>query len=157
MIPPRRLAPHSAELPAVLTLIRSCFTYMDGRIDPPSSMHRMTLDTLRDTSRTAELWVTGTTPDACVILTPKSDCLYIGKLAVAAHLRKQGYALGLIQLAEQRARALGLAALELETRIELVENQAAFAAMGFVKTDETAHPGYDRPTAVTMRRPVSPA
>jgi len=48
----------------------------------------------------------------------------------------------------------GLPLLELETRIELVENHAAFAAMGFAKTEETAHTGFDRTTGITMQRKV---
>jgi hypothetical protein len=43
----------------------------------------------------------------------------------------------------------------LQTRVELVENHAAFSRMGFAKTGESAHPGYDRPTSITMRRAVS--
>ena len=44
--------------------------------------------------------------------------------------------------------------LELSTRIELVENHATFARMGFAKTAETAHEGFDRPTSIVMRAPV---
>ena len=44
--------------------------------------------------------------------------------------------------------------LELQTRIELTENQATFGRMGFVKTAETAHEGFDRPTSITMRAKV---
>ena len=43
-------------------------------------------------------------------------------------------------------------ALELETRIELTENHETFAALGFVKVSEGAHPGYDRTTFITMRK-----
>jgi len=39
--------------------------------------------------------------------------------------------------------------------VELVENHAAFAKMGFVRTGESAHPGYDRPTSITLRRAVN--
>ena len=155
MTHPQRLSSDSSELPAVLDLIRGSFAFMDGRIDPPSSMHRMTFTSLRETCATSELWVLGAPPHACVILTPRTGCLYVGKLAVAVTARKQGCARLLIDHAEQRARALSLPALELETRIELVENHAAFAAMGFIKTEETAHPGYTRPTGITMRRPVT--
>ncbi|MCI5085719.1 MAG: N-acetyltransferase, partial [Rhodovulum sp.] len=35
---------------ALLRLIRTSFAYMDGRIDPPSSMHQLTVDTLRQTA-----------------------------------------------------------------------------------------------------------
>ena len=57
--------------------------------------------------------------------------------------------------AEEHARDAGLPYLELDTRIELVENHDAFAAMGFVTTAERAHEGYDRPTFVTMRKQLT--
>ena len=40
------------------------------------------------------------------------------------------------------------------TRIELTENHATFAALGFAKVAETAHPGYKRATSITLRRRV---
>jgi ribosomal protein S18 acetylase RimI-like enzyme len=92
---------------------------------------------------------------ACVFLTPQPGALYVGKLAVAASHRGQGLARRLIDLAEARARVLRLPVLELQTRVELVENQAAFRAMGFEEVGRTAHPGYDRPTSITYRRPVA--
>jgi hypothetical protein len=47
--------------------------------------------------------------------------------------------------------------VELQTRIELVENHAIFAALGFVETARTAHKGYDRPTTLTFRKSTGPA
>jgi phosphinothricin acetyltransferase len=44
--------------------------------------------------------------------------------------------------------------LELKTRVELVENQAAFARMGFVEIGQTSHAGFPNPTSVTMRAPA---
>jgi ribosomal protein S18 acetylase RimI-like enzyme len=76
---------------------------------------------------------------------------------VAASHRGQGLARRLIDQAEARARALQLPALELQTRVELVENQAAFRAMGFEEVGRTAHEGYDHPTSITFRRAVSQA
>ena len=90
---------------------------------------------------------------ACIFLTPKPDCLYVGKLAVTEDARGNGYARQLIDLAEDRARALGLPRLELETRIELHENHAAFARLGFTKTAEAAHEGFSRPTFIIMQKP----
>jgi hypothetical protein len=58
--------------------------------------------------------------------------------------------------ADAMARALGRPLLELQTRVELTENHAIFAALGFREVGRTAHPGYDRPTSVTMERPVPP-
>jgi phosphinothricin acetyltransferase len=139
----------------VLALIRTSFAYMDGRIDPPSSMNRLDAAELNRQAAASEVWALGKPVRACVFLTPKPDCLYVGKLAVLEADRRQGLARRLFELAEDRAVALGKGWLELQTRIELVENQRAFAAMGFERTAETAHPGYDRPTSVTYRRRVS--
>jgi len=89
---------------------------------------------------------------AVVFLTVKPGRLYLGKLAVDASMRGQGLARRLVAQAETRARILGLPVVELETRVELVENHATFARLGFAKTGETAHPGYDRPTSITMQK-----
>jgi GNAT superfamily N-acetyltransferase len=151
---PRRLLAGDPALPDALGLIRSAFAYMDGIVDPPSSVHFLTLSALG--AGPGDVWVIGAPPVACAVFTPKSDALYIGKLAVRPDARGKGLARRLINLAENRARALGLTALEMQTRIELSQNHAAFAAMGFSEVARTAHPGYDRPTSLTHRRAVPP-
>ncbi|WP_172300222.1 GNAT family N-acetyltransferase [Pseudoruegeria sp. HB172150] len=142
--------------PSLLALIQAEFAYMEGRIDPPSSMHRLTPEAIAAQAETGEIWVIehGGTPAACIFLTPQPPALYLGKLAVSSNHRGQGLARRLIGTAETRARALGLTALKLQTRVELTENHAAFTALGFAITGTTAHEGYDRPTSLTMLRPV---
>jgi ribosomal protein S18 acetylase RimI-like enzyme len=140
--------------PALLALIRAEFAFMDGRIDPPTSMHALTAEAIADQARTGEIWFIDHPPVACIFLTPKPEALYLGKLAVAASHRRQGLARQLIDLAETRARALHLPVLELQTRVELTRNHATFRALGFTEVARTAHPGFDRPTSITFRRPV---
>lgn len=152
--PPHQLRPEDDPAP-VLALIRSAFAYMEGRIDPPSSMLRLTEDDIRQQATEGEVWLIGDTPEACLFLTRKADALYLGKLATAAGQQRRGLARRLVALADLRARQMGLAALELQVRVELVENHAAFAALGFIKTGETAHPGFDRPTSFTFRKAVT--
>jgi ribosomal protein S18 acetylase RimI-like enzyme len=133
-------------------LLAASFAHMDGVIDPPSSLARLApADLLAPQS---ESWVIGTPPRACVVLTPQPGTLYLGKLAVAEAARGQGLARVLMDLALTRARALGLPSVTLQTRVELTGNQAAFQALGFTEVGRTAHPGYDRPTSITYRRPV---
>jgi len=103
-------------------------------------------------SHQPDLQTLGAPPVAVVFLTVKPGRLYLGKLAVDASMRGQGLARRLVAQAETRARILGLPVVELETRVELVENHATFARLGFAKTGETAHPGYDRPTSITMQK-----
>lgn len=155
------MTPYRAEAPfdwqAILTLIQDSFAFMDGRIDPPSSMHRLTPEDIAAQAQQGGVWVIGQPPIACVFLTVKPGALYIGKLAVARNQRGKGLARALIDTAETRARALGLPMLELQTRVELTENHATFRALGFQETGRTAHPGHDRPTSLTFRRAVSPS
>lgn len=135
--------------------MQGAFAYMDGRVDPPSSIHRMTADTLNRHAAEGEVWAIGEPPLAAFILTPGPSSLSICKLAVATSARGRGLARRLTDVAEERARALRLPWLELQTRIELIDNHATFAALGFSMIAETAHPGFSRPTSLTFRRPVS--
>jgi ribosomal protein S18 acetylase RimI-like enzyme len=150
---PRRMAPDEDMAP-VLALLTEAFAYMEGVIDPPSSLTRMALaDLARDAAR-GELWAIEPGPVACMILTPEADTLYLGKLAVAASHRGCRLARVMVEQAVARARALGLPSVTLQTRVELTANHAAFAAMGFVETGRTAHPGFARPTSITYHRTV---
>lgn len=151
---PIRLGPDDPALSDLLTLMRDCFAYMEGRIDPPSSLGQVTLQELRKTATQAEIWCLGTPPIACMILTPKSGCLYLGKLCVAPTHQRLGLARHLIDHAAARARKMRQPTLELQTRVELVDNHATFKALGFTEHARTAHPGYDRPTSITLRKPV---
>ncbi|WP_149140115.1 GFA family protein [Gemmobacter caeruleus] len=151
--PPHRMRPEDDAAP-VLALIRAAFADMEGRIDPPSSMQRLTEDDIRRQARDGEVWLIGPEPRACVFFTLKPGALYIGKLATAGSARRRGLARRLIDLAARRAQDLGLPELELQSRVELVENHAAFRAMGFAQIGETRHPGFDRTTSLTFRRPA---
>lgn len=142
---------------AIHKLLQECFAYMEPRIDPPSSLHRLTPQMIADFAADECLFVIedNQRPIACIFITEKPDCLYLGKLAVSSNHRGKGYARALIQRAEQMADDLDLAVLQLETRIELTENHRAFEKMGFHKTAETAHDGYDHPTSITMQKALS--
>lgn len=36
--------------------VTQCFSYMQGRIDPPSSLSRLTVDGLREMAENSEIW-----------------------------------------------------------------------------------------------------
>jgi predicted N-acetyltransferase YhbS len=150
MMPYRATEPY--DWASLLRLIRTAFSGMEGRIDPPSSIHKLTVADIALQSKKGEIWVIGIPAIACVFLTPMPHALYLGKIAVATACRNQGHARALIRAAEARAQALGLPALELQSRVELIENHAAFAALGFQQVALTTHEGFDRPTAITFRK-----
>lgn len=133
------------------------FAYMDGVIDPPSSIHRLTPAALAEKAakETALVAFCRGALAGCVFLTDKGDELYIGKLAVEPSMQGIGVGRALIAAAERHARGLGRAALELQTRVELTGNQTAFARLGFRETGRSAHEGFDRPTSVTMRKEIA--
>ena len=118
-----------------------------------SSTSRLIIDELA--SPPGEVWVIGCPPVACMVATPRTDVLYLGKMAVRSVLRGEGYSRRLVEQADRRAREIGLAWLELEARIELVENHRTFEALGFEEVGTTAHPGFSSPTSVTFRRRVT--
>lgn len=150
MTPFRAVDPY--DWAALRALIARAFAGMEGRIDPPSSLHRLTAQDLARQAVTGEVWVIGVPALACVVLTPKGDALYLGKLAVKPEQQGKGFGRALVAVAQDRARALGFAALELETRVELVENQRFFIGLGFHEVDRKAHPGFDGPTSITWRK-----
>lgn len=135
---------------ALLSLMKRAFAGMEGRIDPPSSLHELSAADLA--THPGEIWVIGQPPQACILLTPKPHALYLGKIAVEPARKGQGLARRLIAMAEDRAQAMGLPALELQSRVELIENHATFAALGFQVTGETSHEGYDVPTSLTFTK-----
>ncbi|WP_371170397.1 GNAT family N-acetyltransferase [Aliiroseovarius sp. 2305UL8-7] len=150
---PRRVA-SSEDMTPILELLHRAFASMEGRIDPPSSLHRLTAEGIAEQSHTGEVWVID--HKACVFLTPKPDytppALYLGKLAVDPVAQGQGLGRQLVKLAEERAHALSFGRLILQTRVELVENHAMFSKLGFRKIAESSHDGYDRITDFTFAK-----
>jgi ribosomal protein S18 acetylase RimI-like enzyme len=90
----------------------------------------------------------------CVMTKPVDDDLYFGRLAVLPTARGRGLARRLVAAVETDASRRGLAGVRLGVRIALVENQQLFAALGYVETSRAAHPGFDQPTYITMRKPL---
>lgn len=149
----------SKTLASVLDLVRCSFGYMDERIDPPSSIHQLTLADVKGHCSAGEVWSLDNNdglPIACMFLKRASDALYLGRLAVAASSRGQGLASQLLEIADERAMAHGVRYLELKTRVELVENHTLFKHIGFEKSAEGRHIGYDRSTYIVMRKAVEP-
>ena len=80
----------------ILALVQACFAYMEERIDPPSSMHRLTVESVRAHALTEEIWLAEDEAGAlaaCVFFTVKRDGtgtpgrLYLGKMAVRPDCR----------------------------------------------------------------------
>ena len=153
----RRLeAGDTTELAQVLRLIQTSFAYMTGRIDPPSTMHQLTVSALAQMAKDSSVLALGDPVAACLVAKPLPHALYLGKIAIASDLRGRGVLRALLGRSEELARSLSLSRLELQVRIELVENQKIFGKCGFVETARNAHLGYDRATEITMQKLLKP-
>ncbi|MCC6205496.1 MAG: GNAT family N-acetyltransferase [Hyphomicrobiales bacterium] len=141
----------------LLALILRAFAYMDGRIDPPSSALALTPESLghRAATETMLLACEGDRLVGCAFLADRGDHFYLGKLAVEPDCHGQGIGKALMQTAERHAITAGKTAIELQTRIELIENHRMFERLGFREIARTAHPGYKRHTSLTMRKALA--
>ncbi|NTJ66394.1 GNAT family N-acetyltransferase [Agrobacterium rhizogenes] len=142
---------------ALLDLILASFAYMNERINPPSSALALTPETLKAKAigEITYIALDGERLVGCIFCRPEAESLYVGKLAVLPAAQGKGIGKRLLVLAEARARDLGLKDLRLETRIELIDNHATFAAWGFRKTAENRHAGFDRTTSIEMRKAIA--
>lgn len=148
--------PDFADYAALHTLLRVCFAGMEGRIDPPSSLMRMSTDDLRAKAARDDLFLIRAAgrPVGCLFGHPDGTAYYVDKLAVAASQKGRGHARALIEAATRRAADLGADSLRLQSRVELTENHAIFLRLGFREVGRSAHPGYEQPTSITFARPV---
>jgi len=139
---------------ALLNLLHVAFEYQHALINPPSSLHVLSLQNLAEKIQSETLLVASDDKElvGCVFLRPTKNSLYIGKFAVLPKMQGTGIGRKLMNEVHQEANQLKISLLELQVRIELVENRATFETMGFVKTAETAHKGFDKMTSITMQK-----
>lgn len=135
------------------SLVTAAYASMHGRIDPPSSLLRMSPADFERKAADEHLIVASVDGRlvGCVFCGPRENWLYIGKLAVTPGQQRSGVGRLLIDAARRFAEEAGLDGLELDTRIELTENHRTFDRLGFVKVAELSHPGYTTVTSIRMR------
>lgn len=149
-----RVPSEFADWEKLLSVLHSAFAYMEGRIDPPSSLHRLNSKTIAEKSQGETLFIAMDDGElvGCVFAKAQPESLYVGKLAVTPGRQGKGTGRQLMAAAERYAAECGYNFMELETRIELVENHQTFAKLGYVKTAENSHAGFERPTSITMQK-----
>jgi len=151
-------SPDFRDWDGLLQLLLRSYEYQKDRIDPPSSVLELDAQVLAYKAHEEQMFI-ATDDDmlvGCAFARPRDGALYVGKVAVRQDRQGQGIGRRLMQAIEQHARERGYTLLELETRIELIENHRTFGALGFRKVSEHAHPGYSRTTFITMRKALDP-
>lgn len=88
----------------------------------------------------------------CVMIHEMEGDLYFGRLAVLPAARGTGLARRLIDAVEADARRRGLPGIRLGVRVVLTDNQRLFQSLGYREISREAHPGFDHPTSINMRK-----
>jgi ribosomal protein S18 acetylase RimI-like enzyme len=88
----------------------------------------------------------------CVMTKVMEGDLYFGRLSVAPAARGTGLARRLVTAVEADARARGLAGVRLGVRVVLTDNRQLFQSLGYREFSREAHPGFDHPTSINMRK-----
>ncbi|WP_439613585.1 GNAT family N-acetyltransferase [Reyranella sp.] len=147
----------AADAPAIATAIAESFAQYRGKLVPESGAFRETAEGIAgELARGAGAIVAERDGEmlGCVLVDEMEGDLYFGRLSVRPLARGQGLARRLIEAVEGEARRRGLAGVRLGVRIVLTENQRLFASLGYRETSREAHPGFDRPTSINMRKPL---
>lgn len=152
-----RIAACGAELAEVVSgLTRAAYAEY-GSLDPPSGEGKETVESVRadlDRDGGAVAWL-GDQPAGCLRIAVEADHLHVRRVAVLPELLRRGIGRALMAWAEGEASRRGLHAVTLGVRLALPGNIAFYRRLGYQVTGHHAHPGYDRPTWVSMRKPVT--
>lgn len=142
---------------SIAATIAASFAQYRGKLVPESGAFRETAEGIAaELARGASAIVAERNGEmlGCVLTEEMEGDLYFGRLSVLPSARGRGLARLLIDAVEAEALRRGLAGVRLGVRIVLTDNQRLFASLGYRETSREAHPGFDRPTSINMRKPL---
>jgi len=146
-----------ADAPAIAATIAAAFAQYRGRLVPESGAFGETAANIADQLQNGSDAIVAERNGrmlACVMITIEEGDLYFGRLAVLPEARGLGLARRLVSAVETEARRRGLPGVRLGVRIVLTDNQRLFDALGYREISREAHPGFDHPTSINMRKPL---
>jgi len=141
----------------IAAVIAASFEQYRGRLVPESGAFRETAATIAaelDAGAGAIVAERNGELLGCVLIEEQEGDLYFGRLSVLPSARGQGLAKHLIDAVEAEASRRGLAGVRLGVRVVLTDNQRLFMSLGYRETSREAHPGFDHPTSINMRKPL---
>lgn len=151
-----RMATHS-DAAAIAATIAASFEQYRGKLVPASGAFRETVESIAsELNKGAAAIVAERNGEmlGCVLVEEMDGDLYFGRLSILPSARGLGLARRLIEAVEAEALQRGLAGVRLGVRIVLTDNQRLFSSLGYREISREAHPGFDRPTSINMRKPL---
>ena len=144
-----------ADAAALAATIAAAFEQYRGKLVPESGAFRESAEGIaQELSRGAGAIVAERNGAVvgCVMTRLEHGDLYFGRLAVVPAARGAKLAARLIAAVENEARRRGLPGVRLGVRIALPDNQRLFHSLGYREISREAHPGFDHPTSINMRK-----
>jgi predicted N-acetyltransferase YhbS len=147
-------AANEDDLPAALAVLHAAFEEYRAWLDPPSGVHRETVESLRAYLARGHLTLAllGNKIVGCVLYHAEADHMYFGRLSVLPAVRNQGIARALVDHVEACSRDLSLPRVRLSVRIAQPHNRAYYERMGYRFVEARAHAGYAEPTYVVLEK-----
>lgn len=145
----------AADAPAIAATIAASFEQYRGRLTPESGAFGETAAAIAaelDKGAGAVVAERNGEIVGCVLIEEMEGDLYFGRLAVLPSARGLGIARKLIEAVEAEARRRGLTGVRLGVRVVLTDNQRLFNSLGYREISREAHPGFDHPTSINMRK-----
>lgn len=144
------------DIPQILAVIQAAFAEYSGRLDPPSSAERKTVEIVREELRGATAVVAqhDQTIIGSVFYRPHGDAMYLDRLAVLPAWRGQGVGWRLMKIVEGKTAELGLDQVTLSVRIALTENRLFYDKLGYKFVAYGTHEGYKEATYVFLAKQV---
>jgi ribosomal protein S18 acetylase RimI-like enzyme len=145
----------AADAALLAATIAAAFEQYRGKLVPESGAFRETAEGIAaELAKGAGAFLAerGGRVLGCVMIKVMEGDLYFGRLSVLADARGLGVAKRLVATVEEEARRRGLAGVRLGVRVVLTENQRLFVSLGYRETGREAHPGFDHPTSINMRK-----
>ena len=142
------------DAPLLAGVIRAAFEDHRGRLDPASSAHAETDETVRQRLQLGRgvLAMVENEVAGCVFYKEVNGYLNLGRLAVLRSYRGQGVGGRLVEYVEARSRELGLFRVRLGVRIPLAETQAYYERRGYSPVGHGTHAGFTEPTYVILEK-----
>jgi ribosomal protein S18 acetylase RimI-like enzyme len=142
------------DLLAALAVLHAAFEEYRAWLDPPSGVHRETVESLRAYLARGHLTLALLQSEivGCVLYHAEEDHVYFGRLSVLPAARNRGIARTLVDHVEARTCDLGLPRVRLSVRIALPHNRAYYERIGYRFVEARTHTGYSEPTYVVLEK-----
>jgi predicted N-acetyltransferase YhbS len=138
----------------MLAVIQKAFAEHRGKLNPPSSAERKTIEIMRQELMQADAFVAEAEGRVvgCVLYRPRDGSMYLYRLAVLPEMQRSGIASALIAKVEIAARERGMGTLTLTVRLVLSRQQALYRKLGFAFLEYGTHEGLSEPTSMRMQK-----